>query len=85
MQPRYSGRWWVDQDGDEWSAFDLWRGGISHSLTRLLSNDDDGVRVYRTVDGDLLHLVRIPPPDAPETKKCEFYDEWEEQGRPPAR
>lgn len=85
MQPRYAGRWWVDQHGDEWSAFDIWKGGVGHALFRVCSNDDDGVRVYRTSDGDLLHLIRIPPPAASETEKREFYDEWAEQGRPPSR
>jgi hypothetical protein len=83
VQPRYSGRWWVDQDGTEWSAFDLWKGGVFHTLESVVECDNRGVRVYRTGDDDILHLVRIPPPEAPEAEKAQFFVEWDEQGQPP--
>ena len=83
VQPRYSGKWWIDQDGTEWSAFDLWKGSVMHSLDRVLWDDEHGVRTYQTDDDELLHLVRIPPPDASDTKKISFFATWSEQGRPP--
>lgn len=85
MQPRYSGRWWADQDGNEWSAFDLWLRGVGHALFRECANDDEGVRVYRTAADEFLHLIRIPPPAASESEKRAFYEEWAEQGQPPAQ
>lgn len=85
MQPRYAGRWWADQHGNEWSAFDLWKGGVGHTLFRVCTNDDAGVRVYQTAEDELLHLVRIPPPDVSELAKDEFYAEWDDLGQPPAR
>lgn len=73
MQPRYSGRWWIDQHGTEWSAFDLWKGTVLHRLTKEAEDDENGVRVYRTTDDELLHLIRIPPPEAPLEKKAMFF------------
>lgn len=85
MQPRYSGRWWIDQEGTEWSAFDLWKGAVLHSLERIVWNDEQGIRVYRTADDELRHLIRIPPPDVDEAEKAAFFEEWNESGRPPTR
>lgn len=81
MQPRYSGRWWVDQHGTEWSAFDLWKAGVTHSLERVCEDETSDVRVYRTDDGELRHLIRIPPPDASEEEKAAFYRERNGPGR----
>ena len=83
MQPRYSGRWWVDERGNEWSAFDLWKGRVFHSLERGVECDERGMRLYRNTDGEVLRLVRIPPPGVSADEKEAFYEEWEERGRPP--
>lgn len=70
MQSRDEGAWWADQHGGEWSAYALWRETTADVLELILTADGVGARVYRR-DDELLHLVRIAPPDAsPATRRA---------------
>lgn len=83
MQSRDSGPWWADQEGTAWSAYSLWKLGSRGQLRLCLRDDSAGVLVCRWSDGDLVHLIRIPPPDATPDASEAFYTAWEQAGRPP--
>ena len=76
MQPRDCGPWWADQHGTEWSGFGLWKATQTGHLERVLLADGVGARLYRR-DGDVLHLVRIAPPDASADERRAFDHEFD--------
>jgi hypothetical protein len=73
----------VDQRGTEWSETRLRAASVEGALSLVLGDDAAGTRVYRRVDDDLLHLVRVAPPEASERERARFYSEWEHRGEPP--
>lgn len=63
IQPRDNDTWWVDQYGRRRSNFWLWREEQAGDLSKVMVDEDSGVRVEATEDGNLLHLMQIPSHD----------------------
>lgn len=81
--PRDRGVWWADQHGRAWSVSDVQQAHRAGRIRWVLRDEHAGVVVCRRETGDLLHLVRIPPPSASEDHKVRFYADWDASGRPP--
>lgn len=65
VRPRDHSEWWIDQRGRRWSNFGLWRAERSGELRELAVDSSAGVRVVRTSDDEVLHMVRYPGPEVP--------------------